>query len=144
MRRIMETIFTYIIQNISEQITLDELAYQAGFDRFKFLKTFREEYNITPMKWLWKFRIHLAAEVMKMNPHMSITETAFLCGFSSSSHFCRVFKKEYKRVPTKFCSNVKSTRFYFKMSPSLISEVITSTRYPITMFTLEETLRASH
>lgn len=53
-----------------------------------------------------KKRIEKAIELMK-NPRISLTEIAYLTGFSDQSHFTRIFKKQLGESPSQFRKNLK-------------------------------------
>lgn len=136
----MNILFNYINENISEEIRLDDLVSLTQMDRFQFLRSFKRRYKTTPIRLIWKIRIDLAGEVMKMNPHMEVIDVAFLCGFKSQSHFARAFKAEYNLTATEFKEEILSTNLYFKMNPIDINEFITSPRYPFTDYTIRNRL----
>jgi AraC-like DNA-binding protein len=52
-------------------------------------------------EYIRKSRIEKAIELMKSN-HYSLTEIAYLTGFSDQSHFTRIFKKYTGRNPTAY------------------------------------------
>jgi YesN/AraC family two-component response regulator len=57
--------------------------------------------NMTFGEYIRKQRIEKAMELMK-NPSYSLTEIAYLTGFSDQSHFNRIFKKHTGQNPSQY------------------------------------------
>jgi len=55
----------------------------------------------TPMRYLMSVRLQLAEKLL-IARNGRVKEIAFQCGFSSSSHFCSVFKREFGVSPLEF------------------------------------------
>jgi len=50
--------------------------------------------NMTPIQYLNFYRIEMATEMLKNNPDLTVTKTAFACGFNSSQYFATAFKQQ--------------------------------------------------
>lgn len=98
----------YIIENISEDISLDDLEDISGKTRFDICRIFNLFYGTTPIKWLWKVRLTLAKEFINLAPYWSLTEISYACGFSSLPHFSRSFSQAYNQTPMNFKKNARS------------------------------------
>ena len=107
--RIARKVILFILENFSEDIALDDLAQQAGMSKFNFCRRFQIDCGITPMRWLWDFRTLLAAEFINQDPNWSLTDVAFSCGFTSSAHFSRAFKKVHGKSPSQYRKEAKAT-----------------------------------
>lgn len=94
-------IFDYINDNLSEDITLDKIAYIAGFSKFHFSRIFKQFTNLSFYDYLSQQRIK-KAENLLLNPKLTITEVAMQSGFTSISTFNRVFKTAKECTPTQF------------------------------------------
>lgn len=59
------------------------------------------EENLSLMKLVWEQRLAEAQRLLLMpnTRHMQMAEVAWLCGFSSQSHFSQAFKKRYGLTP---------------------------------------------
>jgi len=55
----------------------------------------------TPMRYLMSVRLELAGNLL-IEQNSRVKEIAFQCGFSSASHFCSVFKREFGSSPLEF------------------------------------------
>lgn len=106
------TVIRHIARKYAEELTLDGLAEVAGRPRWELLRRFQQETGTTPIRWLWRFRVSLAAEVLLRRPEGSLTDVAFACGFTSSAHFSRTFRKVHCCSPSAF------RRFHGRMPPA--------------------------
>jgi transcriptional regulator GlxA family with amidase domain len=104
-------VINHIVDNISEEITLEDLEKICGKTRFDICRMFNLFYNVTPIKWMWRVRLALAKEFIHLAPEWSLTDISYACGFSSLPHFSRSFSKTYNETPLKFKQyTMKSTR----------------------------------
>lgn len=100
--KIADKVIAFILEAFAEEITLEDLAREAGMSRFNFCRRFHKECGLPPMRWLWNFRTQLAAEFILLDPRWSLTDIAFSCGFTSSAHFSRSFKAAFGKSPSQF------------------------------------------
>lgn len=100
--KIAEKVIAYVLEAFAEEISLEDLAREAGMSRFNFCRRFHKECGLPPMRWLWNFRTQLAAEFILLDPRWSLTDIAFSCGFTSSAHFSRSFKAAFGKSPSQF------------------------------------------
>ncbi len=92
-----------MIVNFSDNLTLDALACECSYSTSHFLKLFREEFGISPMKYLNGIRTEIAAQLLKKS-NSSILQICSAVGFSSSSDLYRHFKAIYGISPTEYRS----------------------------------------
>jgi len=95
------TIFDYIDQNYTEDLSLDTVAHVAGFSKFHFSRLFKQFTDMSFYDYLNQRRVR-AAENLLLDPDIPITEIAMRSGFSSISTFNRVFKSFKKCTPSEF------------------------------------------
>ena len=100
--KIAEKVIAFVLDSFAEEISLEDLAREAGMSRFNFCRRFHKECGLPPMRWLWNFRTQLAAEFIQLDPRWSLTDIAFSCGFTSSAHFSRSFKAAFGKSPSQF------------------------------------------
>lgn len=93
--RILDRVVGYVIENFSENVTLASMSEHVRMSRFSLCRAFQRRFGISPMRWLWIFRTVVAHEFIRLEPRWSLTDVAFYCGFTSSAHFSRFFKKVY-------------------------------------------------
>lgn len=94
-------IFDYIETNYAEDLTLEQLASLGGFSKFHFSRLFKTLTKMSLKEYINCKRIS-RAEVLLLNPSLSITEVALQSGFNSLSSFNRVFKTTKNYSPKEF------------------------------------------
>ena len=88
--------------NLTENWTIERMAKSAGVGLTRFTHHCKKLTNQTPMRYLMMKRITLAKKLLIRYPEMSVTEVAFMTGFSTSQYFSTVFKKFEKCTPVQF------------------------------------------
>lgn len=91
----------FIWAHLSEDLSLDVLAEQAGLSASHFCSCFRRETVLAPHQYLLKARIERSKELLRSGAS-SITDVALATGFSSASHFAATFKKMTAMTPSKY------------------------------------------
>ena len=98
----MEASLTYIREHFSEAgLSVEELADLANLSTWYYIKRFRIFSGTTPHKYILRLRIEAARELLDTTS-MSVEEIAYQCGFSGSSHFIEVFRKNSGMTPMNF------------------------------------------
>lgn len=97
----VEKAIDYIYENYYKSITIIDIANYLGIDRTYLYRLFKEEYNMSPQKYLLNFRLKAAMNKLE-DGNMSIAEIAYSCGFNDASAFCHQFKKVYKDTPLNY------------------------------------------
>ena len=91
----------YISEHYNEKITNEKLASVSNLSVVYFRKLFKNQYGVSPLKYLNSLRLKNAISLMKL-PFLSLEECAVQSGFSSLQYFCRLFKKELGISPGKY------------------------------------------
>ncbi len=89
-------------RRLDEPWTLDSMANACGLGRSQFSTLCRKLVNLTPITYLGQLRVENAASLLAADPHMSVTEIAFRCGFQSSQYFAKVFRERHNFTPSEF------------------------------------------
>ena len=97
----VERAIDYIYENYSKNISVTDIAEYLGIDRTYLYRLFKEEYNMSPQKYLLNFRLKTAMNKLE-GGIMSIADIAYNCGFNDASAFCHQFKKVYKDTPLNY------------------------------------------
>lgn len=95
----LQLVQQYIDDNISQPMTLSELAGVATLSTFHFARAFTKSMNISPVRYVWRRRIERAQHLLKRTG-ATLTEVALDCGFSSQSHFTTLFRKALGVTPS--------------------------------------------
>jgi AraC family L-rhamnose operon regulatory protein RhaS len=104
-RRTVELFLRDLTENAassSEAWTLGKMAAQCGLGITSFSKYCRELVNAGPVEFLNRCRLDQAARLLKANPKLPVTETAFRCGFNSSQYFATSFRRRFRKTPRAY------------------------------------------
>jgi AraC-like DNA-binding protein len=88
----------FIDGHFREKINLDEIAEEASFSRFHFIRLFKEAYGSTPHQYLVWVRLKEAEKLMT-NAKLKIQDICFGIGFESVGTFTTLFSKVYGKTP---------------------------------------------
>ena len=99
---------SYMENNFTSSITIEELALQSSLSVRHFARIFRETYQTTPGNYILLLRMNHACNLLKQTT-LSISEVAFQSGFNDSNYFSRQFHKNYHMSPKQFRNLNKSS-----------------------------------
>ena len=88
--------------NLSEAWTIEKMAHSAGVGLTRFTHHCKQLTNLTPMRYLTIKRLELSKEILVKNTDLTISEVAYMCGFTTSQYFSTVFKKHEKCSPNEY------------------------------------------
>lgn len=97
----MTKIIQFINENYNHITDIEQIAEHFFISKYHLCRFFRKNLGISLITYLNTIKIREACSVIK-NGCANMTEVAILCGFNSSSYFCKVFKKEKGISPTEF------------------------------------------
>ena len=90
----------FIDKHYADPIDLDNIADQAHFSKFHFIRLFKILYGKTPNNYLINVRMD-NAKILLAEGH-SVLETSMLVGFDSPTSFAGMFKKNAGQSPSLF------------------------------------------
>lgn len=99
----------YVKDNLSKQLTLDQLARKAGFSKSKLQAMFHHFFHQSIYAFIKSLRMEQAVELLK-GTNDDIRMIAHQLGYNSSTHFINIFKKHYGLSPKKFRMKKLSNR----------------------------------
>lgn len=91
----------YVQENIAEELFLKNIASELGYNQSYICQSFKENYDLSPMSFLYKFRVKKAAELLKHSGH-SLNQIARKTGFKTVHHFNRIFSKYQGKPPGEY------------------------------------------
>lgn len=97
----LKRVKSYIKENISQNISLDDLALISQYSRYHFLRAFKKSTGLSPNQYLVNQRISLACTLLE-NTKKSVTEVALSVGYENLSYFAKQFKKHTNVIPSKY------------------------------------------
>ena len=98
----IERSLVFINENLSEKITLDELARVAGMGKTGFSAAFKDITGMTVWEYILNARVALASSYLIEKNDLNVTEISLMCGFNDNAHFAKIFKKIKGSTPSEF------------------------------------------
>jgi len=89
---------TILQKRLEEPPSLVDLGKEIGCSPFYLCRTFSQHCGMTISQYLRKVRMKRAAEMLRSG-EFNVTETAVAVGYSSLSHFSKVFSETYQTFP---------------------------------------------
>lgn len=94
----LKLVLDLIESDLSEDLSLKVLANAAGLSEYHFLRLFKQSTGLTPHQYVISQRIERAKELLQKT-QMTITEIAYLLGFSTPAHFTHHFRRKTGITP---------------------------------------------
>lgn len=92
------TMLSYIQENFSEKISLEDIASSALISRRECLRCFQLCIHQSPFEYLLGYRVEMAKKMLKTT-NDSILEIAMRTGFQDGAYFSKMFKKNCGKTP---------------------------------------------
>lgn len=87
-------------ENITNSLSLRQLARLAGRSVSSFRRDFLYIYNMPPSRWIRLKRLEKAQQLLA-NTNMTVTDICYTLGFESIAHFSRIFKSNFGYPPSE-------------------------------------------
>ncbi len=100
--RLMNKSEDYIEQNLSESISLDDLARNANMSKYHFHRLFSKYNEETVKQFITRIKMERSGMLLIARPDLSITELAFRYGYNDASTYSKAFKKHMGMSPSAF------------------------------------------
>lgn len=91
----------YIEQNISRNITLEELANICNCTPVQFARKFHAHYGMRPHAYVLSRKVERACHHLRKD-RLPLKEIALLSGFSDQSHLNRIFRRYLNTTPAEY------------------------------------------
>jgi AraC-like DNA-binding protein len=98
----------FIDQHYTEQIDLNNIADEAYFSKFHFIRMFKNSYGKTPHQYLISLRIERSMELLAQDN--AVTDICYEVGFESLASFSRLFKRMTGFTPTAYAVQQQEIR----------------------------------
>lgn len=92
----------FILTDLGTPPVLKELAGKATMSETKMKQLFKRIYGDSIYNYYQAFRMNEAASLLKKDKSVSISEIAYILGFSNLSHFSRLFTKHMGMLPKEY------------------------------------------
>lgn len=104
-RDVIENTIRYIKENLTSDLSLSAVSEFAGFSPIHFHNCFKTSTGKTLRDYVEEQRIKKAVNML-ISTNQTLTEIAYLCGFSSQSYFSFAFKRRMKMTPREYALKV--------------------------------------
>ncbi|RGE41169.1 AraC family transcriptional regulator [Comamonas testosteroni] len=101
-RHILARLDEYILSNLSEPLTLDNIAASVNLSVYHLCRKFRKTRNISLWQYVLMCRIAFARRMMQREPDMPIWDIGIASGFDSYTQFYEAFRKFCGTPPRSF------------------------------------------
>jgi AraC-like DNA-binding protein len=105
----------FIDEHFAENINLHDIANEAYFSRFHFIRLFKMAYARTPHQYLTWVRIERAKLLLQSN--IPVSDVCYAVGFEEISSFTHLFKKFTKSTPAFYQQQQLRRKREMKTSP---------------------------
>lgn len=102
---LIDDIFAYISNHITEEISLDCLEREFYISKFHISREFKKLTGTTLHKYIVKAKLDLCKKLIEEGK--SITDIAQICNLGSYNNLFRVFKKEFGITPKEYYNEIK-------------------------------------
>jgi AraC-like DNA-binding protein len=100
-RRLLDRSCQFIHENQHLPITLSDIERVSCMSKRSLHYAFQHNFKCTPMQWVRTQRLETARSMLlKVGSTLTVTATAFLCGFNKSSTFSHYYNQHFGEYPS--------------------------------------------
>lgn len=105
----------FIDTHFSEKIDIDNIADEAFFSKFHFIRLFKQIYDKTPHQYLTAVRIEKA--VLLLREGQAVSDVCYAVGFESLSSFSGLFKRLVGVPPSVYLAQQQKQKEEISKTP---------------------------
>lgn len=98
----IESLTQIILYDLNKKWIIDDLAYKFGMGKTKFTSEVKKLTGYPPNSFIINLKIEKAISLLKSDDNISMSNIAFVCGFSSLQHFTSTFSQRIGVSPGKY------------------------------------------
>jgi AraC-like DNA-binding protein len=98
--RAVELARDYLVENLGNKVTLDELAATSGVPPFRLLRAFQQSVGLTPHAYQTQARIRAVCRMLRSQQQLA--DIAVTTGFADQAHLTRTFKAIMGMTPGQY------------------------------------------
>lgn len=106
---LLSDVLTYMNERITEPLTVEEICHAFYISRSSLQALFKTHLNTSPKNYLINIKLQKSKELIRANQY-TISEIAYMLGFSSIHYFSRLFKRYFHTTPSDYQKKVAETR----------------------------------
>ena len=111
---LLDPAVNYVERNLDKKIQQPDMAKLCGFTSSHFSRMFKNAYGFTFQEFILTRRMHEAIRLLK-NPSASITDVAYMVGFTDHSYFTRTFRRFFNMAPSFYKQSLVAARSSLEM-----------------------------
>jgi AraC family transcriptional regulator len=97
----MKRVIDFVHEHLSQNLSLEALAQQAGFSPYYFARLFRQTTGESPHQFVLRQRIEQAQRLLKERD-VPLAHVALESGFANQSHLTQAFKRHLGLTPRAY------------------------------------------
>ena len=97
--KIANDVMNYIYQYIDTDINIDDLSIELKTSKFHLHRIFKDEFGKNIYESIKSIRLQKASNLLITNKYSTITNIAYMTGYSSQTSFLRAFKERFSMTP---------------------------------------------
>ncbi len=98
---------TYILEHISDTVTITSLSAESGLSPKKLQIGFKILYSKTVNEYVRQLKLEISKDYLK-NTDLSVSEIVYAIGIKSRSYFSKIFFEAYGILPTDYRKHLKN------------------------------------
>lgn len=91
----------YILEHITDELSVDDVAAQCHFSKYYFSRMFKEETGESVYAFIKRLKLEQSAFRLKVEPDRAVTDIGYDFGYSPSN-YSWMFRKQYQTNPVDF------------------------------------------
>lgn len=101
----IEKIIAYLNKRYTQPVSLSEIASYTAMNEAAFCRYFKQETGKTFKQYILDMRIGYACKLLAAG-RMNVSQISLECGFESTAHFNRIFKRLTDMAPTSYRESI--------------------------------------
>jgi len=90
---------TFMLDNITQPLSIEQIAAEACLNKYHFLASFKAVYNTSPHRWFTEQKLQKALGLLESGDH-TVEDVCYILGFQSPSSFSHLFKRRWQATPS--------------------------------------------